>query len=627
MPDYVYEDKDGKPSYRVVRYGGKKFRHEHPENGNGWADGRGTDKVLPYRLPEVLDAIDQGEPIWICEGEKDVDTARLQGVTATCNSGGAGKWRDSHSNYLRSAEPVYIVWDNDPEGRSHALAIETSLRSVGVADVRFRRAAFGKDLTDHITAGGTLSSLVRAKPKAQPVQVVEESTENDDVDFLPAAFQYALTKLNRVTPEYGEGKENQYNALCPAHDDVSPSLSIRPGTDVAVMVKCHAGCSMESIARALGMNPAEFTVVPARKLDKQEYLNEQAYMRRVAQKHADQKIMQEQARRLVKFDDEATLVNELAIELKPVKWLIDSWFRANTSVLMNADPKAGKTRLALNLVQSLVEEQPFLGHFQCNWPEGQRAWYGNWDMPEDLFREYLHNYNWVQPDRMIVKHIGAMEFPFWLPNVFDEFVSYAQRMKISLMVVDTLHVASQGYVSDFNDNDEVSQFIHLLRKLCKAAGVENLLMLHHTGHGDKTRGRGASTLAADVDGIWLLQMEDPDVHDSPRFLSARGRMLGQSSLQLGYSMATESYSTSMQTRSVGQDVQEVEAFCERIRIHYRASGEWPSIKSARRLVHKKTTLITRTLKLWEGMGYIRRVTCEGGDRIEVVGKSGPWHVE
>jgi putative DNA primase/helicase len=42
-----------------------------------------------------------------------------------------------------------------------------------------------------------------------------------------------------------------YKALCPAHDDHNPSLSIGEGEDGSVLLKCFAGCSIEEILAAL----------------------------------------------------------------------------------------------------------------------------------------------------------------------------------------------------------------------------------------------------------------------------------------------------------------------------------------------------------------------------------------
>lgn len=42
-------------------------------------------------------------------------------------------------------------------------------------------------------------------------------------------------------------------ALCPAHDDRNPSLSISE-SDGKPLLYCHAGCSFEAIVQALGIS-------------------------------------------------------------------------------------------------------------------------------------------------------------------------------------------------------------------------------------------------------------------------------------------------------------------------------------------------------------------------------------
>ena len=45
----------------------------------------------------------------------------------------------------------------------------------------------------------------------------------------------------------------RYLARCPAHDDRSPSLSIRDGDDGRVLIHCFAGCETEDILTSIGM--------------------------------------------------------------------------------------------------------------------------------------------------------------------------------------------------------------------------------------------------------------------------------------------------------------------------------------------------------------------------------------
>ena len=44
-----------------------------------------------------------------------------------------------------------------------------------------------------------------------------------------------------------------WTALCPAHDDREPSLSINEGDDGRILLYCHAGCSTQGVLLALDM--------------------------------------------------------------------------------------------------------------------------------------------------------------------------------------------------------------------------------------------------------------------------------------------------------------------------------------------------------------------------------------
>jgi len=56
--------------------------------------------------------------------------------------------------------------------------------------------------------------------------------------------------LNRLDKVKQKGSE--YKALCPAHDDKSPSLAVTE-KDNKLLLKCWAGCSTEEITSALGI--------------------------------------------------------------------------------------------------------------------------------------------------------------------------------------------------------------------------------------------------------------------------------------------------------------------------------------------------------------------------------------
>lgn len=151
---YDYEDADGKLLFQVCRLSPKDFRQRRPDAGGKWIWKLGDTERVPYCLPEVLQAIKSGEEIFVTEGEKDVETLMGLGLTATCNSGGAEKWGDSHNRYLEGAD-VIIVPDNDEAGAAHEL--ELKRRLTGVANsIRIVRIPDGcKDISAWIEAKHT----------------------------------------------------------------------------------------------------------------------------------------------------------------------------------------------------------------------------------------------------------------------------------------------------------------------------------------------------------------------------------------------------------------------------------------------------------------------------------------
>jgi hypothetical protein len=159
---YDYCDADGTLVYQAVRMEPKSFRHRRPDGTNGWLwDMKGVDP-LPYRLQRALAAIKNGEILFIAEGEKDVENLNILGLSATCNSGGAGKWTGKHSRHF-SGGLFCILPDNDAPGRSHAHQTARALIEAGnaVKVLELPGLPDKGDVSDWIAAGGTAAELLK----------------------------------------------------------------------------------------------------------------------------------------------------------------------------------------------------------------------------------------------------------------------------------------------------------------------------------------------------------------------------------------------------------------------------------------------------------------------------------
>ncbi len=153
VASYDYTIGAGKLLFQVVRFDPKDFRQRRPDGSGGWVWKMGDVRRVLYRLPEPITAVKAGRTIHIPEGERDVATLVSWGLDATCNPGGAGKWRPEYSETLRGAH-VVVIPDADKPGRGRAAAVAASLAGVA-ADVRTVELPGAKDATAWAAAGGT----------------------------------------------------------------------------------------------------------------------------------------------------------------------------------------------------------------------------------------------------------------------------------------------------------------------------------------------------------------------------------------------------------------------------------------------------------------------------------------
>jgi hypothetical protein len=180
---YDYVDEQGELRYQVCRTVPKSFFRRRPDGKGGFIfNTEGVPRLL-YKLPELLTA-DLSAIVFIPEGEKDVDALRELGQVATCNPGGAGKWRDEYSETLRGRH-VVILPDNDKTGRDHAEGVARSLLSMAesIKIVELPGLAEKGDVSDWLKAGGTIEGLLDLIEDA-PLYVPTEGTSVEEAQGL-----------------------------------------------------------------------------------------------------------------------------------------------------------------------------------------------------------------------------------------------------------------------------------------------------------------------------------------------------------------------------------------------------------------------------------------------------------
>jgi len=166
---YDYVDERGEVLFQVVRFEPKEFRQRRPEPGRlgAWTWSVKGVRQVPYRLPELEQALATDRAIFIVEGEKDADNLAGWGVAATCNAQGAGRWHRELGAHFRGAD-VVLVPDNDDAGRAHMEAVGRALARLAA---RIRLLVLPDlppkgDVSDFIAAGGTPEHLYQLAERA-----------------------------------------------------------------------------------------------------------------------------------------------------------------------------------------------------------------------------------------------------------------------------------------------------------------------------------------------------------------------------------------------------------------------------------------------------------------------------
>lgn len=190
---YDYVDEHGELLFQVVRWadGEPRFqqRRPDPDNADKWIWSTKDVRKIPYRLPELIEALAHERPVWIVEGEKDVDNLARLGIAATCNPGGAGKFPQPCIDALKGAH-VVLCPDNDDAGRKHVEFVQSALAGIAASITRVTLPGLPEkgDVSDFIEqhpdnpADAIWREFERQSREPQPEAPAEERKR---LEFIP----------------------------------------------------------------------------------------------------------------------------------------------------------------------------------------------------------------------------------------------------------------------------------------------------------------------------------------------------------------------------------------------------------------------------------------------------------
>ena len=122
--EWNYTDEEGvilfiKQRYRTTDSKGKDYKLIKVDEAGRRHATMGDARIVPYRLPDLLDAVGKGRYVYLTEGEKAADAIISLGSVATTSHAGSGHWPESITEYFAGAN-VVILPDNDAPGWRYA---------------------------------------------------------------------------------------------------------------------------------------------------------------------------------------------------------------------------------------------------------------------------------------------------------------------------------------------------------------------------------------------------------------------------------------------------------------------------------------------------------------------------
>ena len=201
--EWEYKDEQGETLFVKRRFKtntekGKTYSlHKVDAAGNRKGSMTGA-RIVPYRLPELINAREAGRAIYLVEGEKAADALVSIGAIATTSHAGASHWPNDITQYFTGAV-VIVVPDCDAPGWKYAKRVVEALLPVAKAIrvLDFNLPELGDDAYEWVADGGDrarLAELAKALPVITsldqvvtpewivPRETIEVTVEHDNFD-------------------------------------------------------------------------------------------------------------------------------------------------------------------------------------------------------------------------------------------------------------------------------------------------------------------------------------------------------------------------------------------------------------------------------------------------------------
>ena len=191
-------------------------------------------------------------------------------------------------------------------------------------------------------------------------------------------------------------------------------------------------------------------------------------------------------------------------QIESPDWLIENCFEKEKLITVFGEPKSGKSFIAIAMACAIARGGDFYGHKATQAPVVYLAGEGVSGIRQRLgaYDQSVYGGKLAGVPLFLSNRGSRINEADELEKLETE-ISLLQKEvgNIGLVILDTFQRCFSG---DENSAQEVNKFIKAADQLIQTFNC-TVLMVHHTGRGNKTRARGSSVLDASIDGEFIVE--------------------------------------------------------------------------------------------------------------------------
>lgn len=219
------------------------------------------------------------------------------------------------------------------------------------------------------------------------------------------------------------------------------------------------------------------------------------------------------------------------------RYRVDGLLPVGGRALLAAQYKAGKTSMIANLLRSLADGDPFLGHYTTT-PVSRVALIDT-ELDEGMLRRWLRDQNIRTPASVATLCLRGKLSTFGIIDDHTRAQWAARLAGTDFIILDCLRPCLDAL--GLSEDKDAGIFLTAFDALCKECGAGEATVVHHMGH-TQERSRGDSRLLDWPDVLWKIVRdtddEGNDIESGDRFFSAIGRDVSVAEAKLDWTPET-----------------------------------------------------------------------------------------